>query len=167
MQTSQQITTINAAVLRRDNLLAAHPLANGESSGSMDDTIATSVDAASRPGSEATVSMESVLSTAPSVSKQAEIPTSQQIAQSLLSDQPRASVSSLSDNISPFAKLKGFSLAPEGSAGSPIQVSIVESLFRSLSLHRVIFGLTPVTRKRCLGATSHSVHCFGYRRFLL
>ena len=115
--------------------MAAHPLASGESSGSKDDTIATSVDAASRPGSETTVSMESVLSTAPSVSKQAEIPTSQQIAQSLLSGQPRASVSSLSDNISPFTKLKGFSLAPEGSTESPIQVSIVESLFRFLSLH--------------------------------
>ena len=127
---------MNAAVLRRDNLLAAHPLASGGSSVGMDDTIATSVEAASRPGSEATVSMESVLSTVPSVSKQAEIPTSQQIAQSLLSGQPRAPVSSLSDNISPFTKLKGFSLAPEGSAGSPIQVSIVESLFRFLSLSR-------------------------------
>ena len=167
MQTSQQITTINAAVLRRDNLLAAHPLANGESSGSTDNTIATSVDAASRPGSEATVSMESVLSTAPSVSKQAEIPTSQQIAQSLLSDQPRASASSLSDNISPFTKLKGFSLTPESSVGSPIQVFILESLFRFLSPHRVIFGLTPVTRKRSLDATSHSVYCFSYRWFLL
>jgi len=154
---------MNAAVLRRDNLLATHPLASGQSSGSMDNTNATSVEAASRPGSEATVSMESI----PSVSKQAEIPTSQQIAQSLLSGQPKASVFSLSNNISPFTKLKGFSSAPEGSAGSPIQVSIIESLFRFLSLYRVIFCLTLSTRKRCLGATSHSVHCFGHRRFLL
>ena len=93
--------------------------------------------------------------------------SSQQIAQSLLSGQPRASVSSLSDNISPFTKLKGFSLTPESSVGSPIQVFILESLFRFLSPHRVIFGLTPVTRKRSLDATSHSVYCFSYRWFLL
>jgi len=55
------------------SLLAAHPLASGEPSVGIDDTIATSVEAASQPGSEATVSMISVLSTAPSVSKQAEI----------------------------------------------------------------------------------------------
>jgi len=68
MQTSQQITTMIPAVLRRDSLLAARPLASGEPSVSMDDTIATSVEAASQPGPEAAVSMESVLSTAPSVS---------------------------------------------------------------------------------------------------
>ena len=33
--------------------------------------------------------------------------------------------------------------------------------------HRVIFDLTPVIRKRCLGSTSHSIHCFGYCWLLL
>jgi len=141
MQINQQITTINAAVLRRDNLMAAHPLANGDSSVSVNDATTTSMEAASPPASEATVSTESTPSAAPSVSvspsasKQAEISPSQQIARFLLSGQPRTSGSSFSDSASPFAKLKGLSSATEGSAGGPIQVSIVERLFRFLSLH--------------------------------
>lgn len=135
MQINQQITTINAAVLRRDNLMAAHPLANGDSSVSVNDATTMSMEAASPPASEATVSTESTPSAAPSASKQAEISPSQQIARFLLSGQPRTSGSSFSDSASPFAKLKGLSSATEGSAGGPIQVSIVERLFRFLSLH--------------------------------
>lgn len=132
MQINQQITTINAAVLRRDNLMAAHPLANGDSSVSVNDATTMSMEAASPPAS---VSTESTPSAAPSASKQAEISPSQQIARFLLSGQPRTSGSSFSDSASPFAKLKGLSSATEGSAGGPIQVSIVERLFRFLSLH--------------------------------
>lgn len=140
MQINQQITTINAAVLRRDNLMAAHPLANGDSSVSVNDATTMSMEAASPPASVSTESTPSAapsVSVSPSASKQAEISPSQQIARFLLSGQPRTSGSSFSDSASPFAKLKGLSSATEGSAGGPIQVSIVERLFRFLSLHWV------------------------------
>lgn len=132
VQTNQQ-TAINAAVRRRDSLLAAHPLTTSGSAVNANAVTEVSGEAATVPAPEPAVpsSTESTPSAEPSAPAPSEAPKqavspSQEIAQSVLSGQPAASVASGAVNASQFAKLKGSFSGPEGSTENPIQVSIVE-----------------------------------------
>ncbi|KAJ3561306.1 hypothetical protein NP233_g10271 [Leucocoprinus birnbaumii] len=135
VQTNQQ-SAINAAVRRRDSLLAAHPLVT---TGPTLNT-ATTAEATADATTTTTTIPESAVSSSPvepapptepsmpasPASSKPPVSSSQEIAQSVLAGQPAASIASSAVNASQLAKLKSSFSGPEGSTENPIQVSIVE-----------------------------------------
>ncbi|KXN89262.1 ATP-dependent zinc metalloprotease FTSH 5, mitochondrial [Leucoagaricus sp. SymC.cos] len=123
VRTDQQ-TAINAAVRRRDSLLAAHPLLNAGVAVNEEATAATP-ESVGTSSTDPPPSSESGIPASPEASKQA-ISPSQQIAQSVLANQPVVSIPPNTLNVSPFSRLKSAASGPEGTGDHPIQVSIVE-----------------------------------------
>ncbi|KAF9451026.1 ATP-dependent metallopeptidase Hfl [Macrolepiota fuliginosa MF-IS2] len=135
VQTNQQ-PAINAAVRRRDNLLAAHPLATVSNAATVnaDATSATTAEATtpSAPTSAEPSSTELASTsepTSPSGSPEApkqEISPSQEVAQFVLAAQPAMGIPPAAVNASQFARFKAVASASDSSNDNPIQVSIVE-----------------------------------------